>query len=279
MATSVTDYLVRVFYVGTEYYGSQWQPNLRTIQGEIINAVEKWDKRTHSIDTIQLAGRTDKGVHSFGQIGLISTDRELNLDQINKHLPDDISLWAYGLAPDNFKPRFSVLARHYRYYQLKESKNVDINAILTGIRYLIGSNNYALISKPDGDRSTDSTILNASVRETDEILIFDFFGTRFLWKLVRKIVALLVQIGQGSLPPEIIRDLISFRPIAGGIEPAPPEGLVLVESILPIMMQKSKNAMFRIQRYLEEKISFFHRMYTTFYGVNDDFLADLKFPF
>ncbi len=274
----MVEYLVRVFYMGTSYHGSQWQPEVRTVQSEIIDAVSRWSKEAHSVETVQLAGRTDRGVHAFGQIGLIKTQKKLELDQINRLLPDDISLWAHTIAPTTFIPRYSVLSRHYRYYQPNPDRRLDVDKVRKGIQYLIGSHDFALISKPDGDRNTDSTILNVSVQERDQMLIFEFFGTRFLWKLVRKSVSLLLQIGLDIYNPEIIRDLLLQQHTAKGIEPAPPEGLVLVESIYPIMMERCKNAIFRIRKYLTEQKSLFGRMYATYQGVNDDFLSDQRYP-
>ena len=265
--------------MGTNYHGSQWQPEVRTVQGEIIDAVSRWSDETHSVETVQLAGRTDREVHAFGQIALIKSQRELELDQINRFLPDDISLWAHRRAPDSFMPRFSVLARHYRYYHPNPYRELNIGTIRKGIQYLIGSHDFALISKPDGDRNTDATILNASVQERDQMLVFEFYGTRFLWKLVRKSVSLLLDIGLGMYEPEVVRELLLQRHTASGIEPAPPEGLVLVESIYPILMERCKNAIFRIRKYLREQKSWFGRMYATYQGVNDDFLSDQKFLF
>ncbi len=275
----MTDYLVRVFYIGTNYYGSQWQPNVRTVQGEIIDAMERWDGGRHSVDTVQLSGRTDRGVHSFGQIGVVSTDKWLNLDEINRNLPDDISLWAYAEAPDDFKSRHSILARHYRYYHRITEDGLDIDLIRDGVRQLVGSHDYAMISKPDGNRNTISTILNVSVKHNDEMLTFDFFGTRFLWKLVRKSVAILLEIGHGRRPSQTISNLLSMEPISGGIEPAPPEGLVLIESIIPIILKQSKNAVFRIRKYLEENMGYFIRLYSAFSGVSADFLSERMIPF
>ena len=275
----MTDYLVRVFYIGTNYYGSQWQPNVKTIQGEIIDAMERWDGQKHSVDTIQLSGRTDRGVHSFGQIGVVSTDKMMNLDGINRNLPADISLWAYAKAPDDFKPRYSVLSRHYRYYHRITDEVPDIDLIRESIGQLVGSHDYAMISKPDGDRNTISTIVNASVKLNGEMLIFDFIGTRFLWKLVRKSVAILLEIGLGIRSSQTISNLLSLEPISGGIEPAPPEGLVLIESIVPVILKQSKNAVFRIRRYLEDNMGYFMRLYSAFSGVNADFLSERKIPF
>jgi tRNA pseudouridine38-40 synthase len=249
------------------------------VQGEIIDAMEKWDGQRHSVDTVQLSGRTDRGVHSFGQIGVLSTDKIMNLDEINRNLPDDISLWAYTEAPTDFKPRYSILARHYRYYHRIIDEELDIDLIRYSIGQLVGSHDYALISKPDGDRNTISTILNASIKLNDEMLIFDFIGTRFLWKLVRKSVAILLEIGLGRKSPQTISNLLSMESIAGGIEPASPEGLVLIESIIPIIFKQSKNAVYRIRKYLEDHMRYFMRLYSTFSGVSADFLSERKIPF
>ena len=58
----MTDYLARLFYLGNNYYGSQVQPGLKTVQGELIDAMQEWSKESHSKQTVQFSGRTDRGV-------------------------------------------------------------------------------------------------------------------------------------------------------------------------------------------------------------------------
>ncbi len=266
----LTSHLARIFYLGKEYYGSQWQSNVRTIQGEIMKALSKWSGTEYTVDMISFSGRTDKGVNSIGQIVQFESDHHVNLDKINRHLPDDIVLWAYLQSPENFNPRFGVLSRHYRYYLLQE-RALNLDKMTRAAQYLIGINDFALLSKPDDGRNTIANLLNIAITQRGSTITFDVFGIRFLWKLVRKIVTLLTAIGKGEYPPEIVSDLLSgHRVIPGGIEPASPDGLVLVEAIVPFRLKPNRNALAMIQKTLGIEERFHRRAVTLLDGLQLD---------
>jgi len=266
-------YLCRLFYLGNNYHGSQWQLGLRTVQGELISATAKWSGEEHSPATIQLSGRTDGGVHSMGQIAMIMSGVPLDINQINKHLPDDITLWAYAVAPSGFKPRHSVLMRHYRYYLDTSDMNLDVASMQKAVQHLIGSHDFALLSKPDGNRSSRATLLSACITESEHMLTFDTYGTSFLWKLVRKIVSLLIQVGTGELAPEVVPEILQGHTvIRSGIRPAVPECLVLIEVITPVRMKRSKLAVKRVQKQLRTQLGFLAKSTRTLSALSEDFL-------
>lgn len=252
----MTDYLARLFYLGDRYYGSQYQPEKITVQGELIKAVSEWSGEEHSSRSVRISGRTDKGVHSLGQVVLLSTKSRLNLDILNKYLPDDIILWACIEAPPDFQPRFSALMRHYRYYLDETWENVNPKRVRSAIDQLIGTHNFELISKPDGDRSTMTTILNMAVVQTDTARYLEVFGTSFLWKFVRKAVTLLQQVGLSQLDSDSVSTILqgSKTPIPGGIAPAPPERLVLIETIVPLRFVVSRYALREVRMLLEKRV-------------------------
>ena len=262
------NHLVRLFYLGDNYYGSQKQPGFRTVQSELINAVEAWSNETHSTKTIQLSGRTDRGVHALGQLAMISTEKQLLIDRINKYLPDDIALWAQAKAPAGFHPRSSPLLRHYRYYLDDQWQGLDIDKVKEAIYILSGSRDFNMLSKPDERRNTVTTVLNAYINKNSEVMFLDIIGTSFLWKFVRKVVTLLTQIGIGKLNPDVIYEIFrgSKRTIHSGIEPAPPENLILIETIVPIRFVPSKYGQRRIQKVLTERFEYFVRSTRTFNG-------------
>ncbi len=271
----MTSYIGRLFYLGDEYHGSQWQPGLRTVQGELIDALVAWSGETHSPSTVQLAGRTDRGVHSIGQIVLIKTDKRFNVDGVNKHLPDDIRLWAHARAPENFKPRYSILMRHYRYYLDTTELNLDLSLMKQATQLLTGSHNFSLLSKPNGDRGTSATILNMSLRAANGALLIDVFGISFLWKLVRKVVSLLIRIGNGELQLNVIRKLLEqTNVLPGGITPSPPESLVLLDVIMPIRMNVSKHGRRRMQKELTRRLGYLHRSTMILSALTERFDSD-----
>ncbi|MHA2020516.1 MAG: tRNA pseudouridine(38-40) synthase TruA [Candidatus Thorarchaeota archaeon] len=275
-------YITRLFYLGDRYHGSQFQPNLITVQGELIEALNQWDpksKTDYSTQTVQFSGRTDRGVHSIGQIVLIQTEKKLDIDRVNRHLPSDIALWASTLAPSNFNPRYDVLMRHYRYYFDVDSSDMDLQSMRTAAQLLSGTRDFFLLSKPDGDRPTTTTILNASLLESDDGLTMDIFGTNFLWKLIRKTVSLLLQIGTGVMNIQTFSNHLNGHDIIpGGIEPAPPECLVLVETAIPIRMNTSRYALSRIQKQLSAHLNYLKRSRRTLSAISDDYFSHQRSP-
>ncbi|MBS3793555.1 MAG: tRNA pseudouridine(38-40) synthase TruA [Candidatus Thorarchaeota archaeon] len=265
----MSSYLVRVFYLGNRYHGSQIQPNLATIQGELIRAFCDWSGEEHTAKTIQLAGRTDRGVHSLGQIGIVNTKKTLELEEVNRILPDDIVLWAASEAPPNFNVRYDILLRHYRYYW-SSSEQLDVTKMKKAAQQLVGTHDFSRLSKPDPNRTNISTILNIAVTNQDDLFVTDIHGTNFLWKMVRKIVSLLIEIGMHKMNPSIIGKLLSGQGISGGIHPAPPECLVLMESVVPLEMKSNISALYRIRGKIRDYRDMLHRVTRTLNGLNDD---------
>ncbi len=264
----MTSYLARLFYLGTEYYGSQLQPGLRTVQAELINAVSSWSGESHSSKTVQLAGRTDRGVHSIGQLVKINTGVKLDLEALNKFLPDDMTLWAFCKIDDNVNLRHAVLMRHYRYF-LEDDSDLDLDAMREASRVLTGTHDFSYLSKPDNGRPSVTTMLNISILRANDTVILDIFGTSFLWNLVRKIVTLLRLVGIHKISLAEVYEMLSQpRLVRSGIRPAPPESLVLVEAVVPFVLQPHKYALRRIIRTLRSRQAFHMRQAQTLGGIS-----------
>ncbi len=260
MVNVMPSYLARVFYLGDNFHGSQAQPGLRTVQGELISAVSQWSGEFHSTNSIRLSGRTDRGVHSIGQLVMVTTNQQrFDLNAINKHLPSDICLWASTQVLEQFSPRYDVLMRHYRYV-LTDASDLDVVSMRQGAQVLCGFHDFRYLSKRDGNRSTFTTLLNIALTPLNDILVIDVYGTSFLWKLVRKIVSVLALVGKHEISLTTLRDLVECRAtLASGIRPAPPECLFLIEAIVPFKLQTHKYAMRRVRRYLSQRIGYLHR--------------------
>ena len=268
-------HIARLFYLGDHYHGSQFQPNLKTVQGELIDALNRWNPKSrteYSTQTVQFSGRTDRGVHSIGQIVMINGEKKLDVDRVNRFLPLDISLWASAPSPSNFNPRYDVLVRHYKYFLDIDASNLDLQSMRTATQLLSGTRDFSLLSKPDGDRPTTTTILNASLMISDDGITLDIFGTNFLWKLIRKTVSLLSQIGNGTMDVQTFSNHLNGHDmIPGGIEPAPPESLVLVETVIPVRMTTSRYALSRVRKQLRDHLNYLRRSRRTLSAISDDF--------
>ncbi len=170
--------------------------------------------------------------------------------------------------------------RHYRYYFETPLSRFNLPPMYHSLQLMQGSHNFHQLAKPDGDRPTTATILNACLIERNGTLVLDLFGTNFLWKLVRKIVSLLQGVGEGEWSPSVIADILSGQnAIPSGIRPAPPENLVLVETVVSLRMKPSEFAIRRMHKHIGDHLKFIDRFKLTLTGITNDYLSSLRnFP-
>lgn len=242
-------YQVILTYDGTNFQGYQRQPDARTVQGVFEAALRAlgWQDKS-----ILAAGRTDTGVHASGQVVAFDlqwahTILDL-LRALNDNLPSDVAVREVMLASDDFHPRHAALARRYQYrlfcdpirdplregYAWRIWPRVFQEPLEFALKYLIGSHDFAAFGaphKPGG--STVREISAASWHMDGSDLLFEVVGNAFLYHMVRRLVFVLVKIGQGELHPEILLDLLNNpeQPRIHGL--APPQGLFLAEVIYP----------------------------------------------
>lgn len=242
-------YQVILAYDGKNFQGYQRQPDARTVQGVLETALRTlgWQGKS-----ILAAGRTDTGVHASGQVVTFDLEWPHTVSDLiralNDNLPSDVAGREVIVAPDDFHPRYDALARRYQYRlfcdpirdPLRESyawrvwPRVFEEPLELALKYLMGSHDFASFGtphKPGG--STVREICGASWESEGSHLIFEIVGNAFLYHMVRRLVFILVKIGQGELDPEILRDLLNDpeQPRIHGL--APPQGLFLAEVIYP----------------------------------------------
>ncbi len=233
-------------YDGSGFYGYQGQPELRTVQGVIENALErifKYRVYTHA------AGRTDAGVHACGQLVVFDcpNPRMMNKDiknAMNANLPPDVYVRYVIDLPPNFNPRSEVYKRIYHYYILNtEHPNVfmrnyvwwfpyalDLQAMRKASEFLEGEHDFTAFRKSDSDdkRNPVRTIYRIRViRMRGGILLFRVEGKSFLRRMVRNIAGALVKVGVGDWEPEKIKEVLKTRDRSKAPASAPPNGLYL----------------------------------------------------
>jgi tRNA pseudouridine38-40 synthase len=173
---------------------------------------------------------------------------------LNSLLPASISArFARSVQPD-FHPRYHACARSYAYYLFcLEARHpmweryawrvwpaVDLSRMSIAAQDLLGTHDFAAFgSPPHAGSSTVRTIHDARWIETmspwgDSSLAFQITGNAFLYRMVRRLVSIQVEIGQGRMEPDVVAEYLSnppARPIQGL---APPNGLVLVSVSYPV---------------------------------------------
>jgi tRNA pseudouridine38-40 synthase len=232
-------------YDGTAFAGSQYQPNARTVQGAMEEAL---NRLTGERIRIRLAGRTDAGVHATGQVVAFCLPRhggervswpELQR-RLNAVLPPDLAVRSLRSAATGFDPRRDATWRVYRYrirmaadrrpaerYRTLEiDDRLDVAAMRDAAAALLGERDFAALG---------SNVHGRTVRRLSEVRIVQrgtsievrVTANAFLRRMVRSIVALLVEAGRGRLAPEAVERLLAAgdRALYGRAVPA--KGLTL----------------------------------------------------
>ena len=243
---AIAHYKIILSYNGTEFAGFQRQRNARTIQGEFETSLRKigWQGRS-----ILSAGRTDTGVHAEGQVVSFQMDwkhgDEDLRNAINYYLPHDIAVQSVTQVNAEFHPRFAARARHYRYqvfcqpvrdpirevfaWRIWPSVEIDVMNFAAG--KLIGPHDFKAFGRATSKTgSTVREVFSAVWHQDGDTCHMDIVANAFLYHMVRRITFILVAIGQGAAPPNLIDEgLASGQLRVMGIAPA--QGLVLKEVV------------------------------------------------
>ena len=111
-------YKIIIQYDGSKYYGWQLQPSVITIQGVLETGIRKVFRNNDKLN-LYGSGRTDSGVHAWGQVAHIDLATRLNVkdmkNALNANIPDDCRIIAIEEVEKNFHARYSALKRYYRY--------------------------------------------------------------------------------------------------------------------------------------------------------------------
>lgn len=228
-------YRATVHYDGSAYAGWQVQPHERTVQGEL----EARLRRLGIEDRVNAAGRTDSGVHATGQeIGFDSPrrwhDHELR-HALNSVLPEDIWIESLREAASGFHPRFQATGRRYEYYVAAGAaadsphrrrgawavREPDEAALRVSSLCLLGPGDFTQLSKAgQPELGTHCMIERAQwTRTRGGDHRFVIVADRFLHRMVRYLVAIMVEIGTGRRDVQELRDLL--RGVSGVRPPAP----------------------------------------------------------
>ena len=241
--TAVAQRAVRAIieYDGTAFAGSQVQPNARTVQGELEKALNRLiGERTQ----VQLAGRTDAGVHATGQVaafGLPAGEGLARLrERLNAVLPQDLVVRTLSPAPRGFDPRRDARWRVYRYRILMNGARrplerhrtleidgrLDVAAMRAAAGRMAGHRDFAALGS-DANGRTVRHLAEVRVTRRGNLVEVRVTANAFLRRMVRSIVAILMAVGLGRLAPEEVDRLLTEPRRALHGQAAPPHGLTL----------------------------------------------------
>lgn len=227
-------------YDGTDFCGWQCQPDKRTVQGDIEEALKRLTNETIRIIG---AGRTDQGVHALGQVANFHTASDMLLCNmrrgINALTQDDIHAKNLEHVDGDFHSRFSAKAKLYRYHILLEPAplsmrygwyvryELNVPNMRRMIQNVLGEHDFKVLSAHSGAENTLCTITSMSLTVEAPHIIIEIEANRFLRKMIRGIVGFMYDVGRGRFLPENIHDVFDGR--IKDIYFAPPHGLCLIE--------------------------------------------------
>lgn len=243
-------YFITFSYDGSKYNGYQKQPKVKTIQGELEKALKKIN--SNQVVNVSASGRTDAGVHALNQkahFELTNAIEESKLQaSLNSLLPKDIYIKTVEKVDDDFHARFNVRAKEYIYiinmgeynpiecdYVYQYNNKLNIAEMERALKYLEGTHNFKSFTKADDEkedyiRTIIQTKVIRSTKDLNKVTI-SILGTGFMRYMVRNIVGVLIEIGEGKRRSEDIFPILEALDRTKAGKTAPPSGLYLKDVI------------------------------------------------
>jgi tRNA pseudouridine38-40 synthase len=228
-------------YDGSGFRGWAAQPGKRTVQGELEAALATALRRPV---TLSVAGRTDAGVHAWGQVASFEGESPAGLQRsLNGLLPPDIAVTAAGAAPEGFDARRDALSRTYCYrvlarpapspFEQRRSlwwpRRIDRDALESCAASLPGSHDFTAFTPTETDHVRfQRQVLRAEwIGEGDGILCFWIEADAFMHNMVRILVGTMLEVAGDQRSIDDFRALLEGAPRVQAGETAPPQGLYL----------------------------------------------------
>jgi tRNA pseudouridine38-40 synthase len=245
----VPRFKLTIEYAGTRYSGWQIQKNARTVQGEIDRAVRTTTGRTDF--ELYGSGRTDAGVHALAQVAHLDVATSLGPEilrrRVNDELPADINIVAAAVVPHRFHARHDAVARQYLYQIARRrtafakafvwwvKEPLDAVRMRKGAAAFVGMKDFRSFAASDEDdrdgrppeKSTRVLVDRLDIIEDGDLVLVSIEGSHFLWKMVRRVVGVLVEIGRGGLDVNAAATFLAESSAAPARLTAPPSGLFL----------------------------------------------------
>ena len=240
----MANYKSIIAYDGTAFQGFQRQkPDIRTVQSVLEDGLRSigWDE-----SSLKAAGRTDAGVHAKGQVIAYELSWKHSAskltDALNANLPADVSAVSTEATEDDFHPRFSARSREYRYtlitaplrdplrmrYSWRIWPAPDIKAMRAAAELLIGEHDFVAFGRaPIPEGHTLREVIRADWKQNEDELCFEIEANAFLYRMVRRLVGALTEVGAGRMQSEKISGFLDNPSVRWEGPVAPAQGLCL----------------------------------------------------
>lgn len=235
-------YRLTLEYEGTRYRGWQEQQNARSVMAELRRAIVE---AAGEVRDLGGSGRTDAGVHALAQEAHLRLARPVEPEPfrraVNDQLPPDIHLLAVAPAADSFHSRHGAASRSY-VYQVSRRRTALAKRFVWWVKrplaagpmaeaaaLFAGRHDFRLFcERPAEQTSTLVVVERVEVAEAGDLILVRIAASHFLWKMVRRVVGTLVEVGVGALDREQVSGLL-----AASARPRSPEGRAAPAGKLP----------------------------------------------
>jgi tRNA pseudouridine38-40 synthase len=236
-------------YLGTRFHGFQFQPGVRTVQGELGAMLERLLRREVPIVG---AGRTDAGVHARGQVCSLTVGSDAESERLIRHLahvaPADLQVLAVRVVSPKFNARFSAVSRRYSYHLLLRPDifrartavlvlgRLDRTALDAAAAHLVGAFDFTSFCKQRSLKDAGRRICridHCCFEWGESSTILHVRADRFLHNMVRILAGTLVEVGLGRRLPADIPTILQARDRQRAGRTLPAHGLFLEEVIYP----------------------------------------------
>lgn len=242
-------YKIVFAYDGANFSGFQIQPNKRTVEQILKNAVNKIAKHPEPAISVIGSGRTDAGVHALNQVAHFDLPYKLSNESmrkaLNSMLPLDILVKSAELVSPDFHARYNAHRKTYRYrvdqgefvnpfkrnYTAHFKYPLDINLMKKAAKDLIGEHDFtSFVASGSQAKSNVRTIYKIEINrdELNNETVFEFTGNGFLYNQVRIMVAFLLEIGSKQRPVSDVERVLAAKDRTEARMTAPASGLYLV---------------------------------------------------
>ncbi len=193
------------------------------------------------------AGRTDAGVHAWGQVASFRSDAARSPDEwtraLNAVLPDDICVRSTHAVPDAFHARYSAREKLYAYLILNRKERsaldrrrawhvygaLDLDAMRAAAAIVVGRHDFSSFQgHPTDTQDPMCDVRRLVITRADDLVRFEVQADRFLKQMVRALVGTLIEVGQGKRPPHSLTDILAAKDRRQAGRTAPAQGLYLL---------------------------------------------------
>jgi tRNA pseudouridine38-40 synthase len=234
-----------IAYDGSHYQGWQVQPRGRTIQGVLE---EKLRLITGEAVRLQAAGRTDAGVHAWGQVANFTTQHHIPafslLKALNSMLPRDIVVQEIQEVAPDFQARYQAKSKRYVYRILQQPhpspferqyawhipRPLAVAKMRRAAEHLLGRHHFGSFQASGcGAKNLIKTVHRLDFQQNSHILRLEICADGFLRHMARNIVGTLVEVGWEKLSPDEVKSILEAHDRTRAGVCAPPQGLYLAE--------------------------------------------------